>query len=54
MMSVDSNFNFLWTSTWGLSPSPVHMRPPEPDLLPRLDVINGWPLGLIFPQTIEF
>src|SRR6218665_594302 len=27
----------------GLTPSPVHMRPPEPDPL-RVDVINGWPL----------
>jgi len=31
---------------WGLTPSPVHMRPSEPDpLFPlRVDVINGWPL----------
>ena len=45
MTSVDSNFNFLCTSTWGLTPPPVHMRLSEPDLLPlRVDVINGWPL----------
>jgi len=24
----------VWTSTWGLTPSSVHMRPPEPDPLP--------------------
>src|SRR6218665_66881 len=31
MTSVDSNFNFLCASTWGLTPPPIHMRPPEPD-----------------------
>src|SRR6218665_3613178 len=34
----------MWTSTWGWTPSPVHMHPPEPDLPLRVDVINGWPL----------
>src|SRR6218665_1730029 len=49
MTSVDSNFlcDSVWTSTWGWTPSPVHMRPPEPDPLPlRVDVINGWPLTI--------
>ena len=32
------------------------MRPPHPDpLLLRVDVINGWPLSLTFPQeTVIF
>jgi len=40
------------TSTWGLIPTPVHMRPPEPDSPStlRVDVINGWPL---FPTTLQ-
>src|SRR6218665_2747066 len=46
MMSVDSNFNFLCGRSYGAGPPPpVHMRPPEPDTLPRrVDVINEWPL----------
>ena len=44
-MSVDSNFNFLCGRphvAW--PPSPVYMRPPEPDPPTlRVDVINGWP-----------
>src|SRR6218665_1422768 len=45
MMSVGSNFNFLCGRPHGAgTPSPGHMRPPEPDPLPlRVDVINGWP-----------
>src|SRR6218665_1697929 len=45
MTPVDSNFNFLCGRPHGAGPpSPVHMRPPEPDPLPlRVDVINGWP-----------
>src|SRR6218665_3661365 len=31
----------VYNYTWGLTPSPVHMRPPEPDPL-HVDVINGW------------
>ena len=43
MTSVDSNFNFLCGHTHGAGPpSPIHMRPSEPDPL-RVDVIDGWP-----------
>jgi len=28
MTSVDTNFNFLWTSTWGLTPRPHEPDPP--------------------------
>src|SRR6218665_266672 len=35
MTSVDSNFNFLCGHPHRAGPpSPIHMRPPEPDLLP--------------------
>src|SRR6218665_2362312 len=46
MTSVDSNFNFLCGLPHGAGPpSPVHMRPPEPDpSLLCVDVINGWPI----------
>src|SRR6218665_942271 len=46
MTSVDSNLNFLCGRPHGAGPpSPVHMRPPEPDPSPlRVVVINGWPL----------
>src|SRR6218665_3212163 len=46
MTSVDSNFNFLCGRPHEAGPpSPVHMRPPEPDPLPlRVDVINVWSL----------
>src|SRR6218665_3553916 len=49
MTSVDSNFNFLCgRPQGGWTPSPVHMRPAEPDPPPlRVDVINGWPLMLL-------
>src|SRR6218665_3776953 len=49
MTSVDSNFNFLCGRPQGAGPlPPVHMRPPEPDPSPlRVDVINGWPLGVL-------
>jgi len=43
--SVDSNFKFCVDVHLGLDPSPVDMRPPEPDPL-CVDVINGWPLTL--------
>ena len=36
MFSVDAHM--------GLTSSPIHMRPPEPDSLPlHVYVINGWP-----------
>ena len=47
-MSVDSHFNFLCGRLHGLDPlPPVHMRPPEPDPL-HVDVINGWPLIILY------
>jgi len=36
---------FCVASTWGLTPYPIHVRPPEPGPSPlRVDVINGWPI----------
>jgi len=38
-----TNFKFLCGRSHGAwHPPPIHMRPPEPDLPLRVDVINGW------------
>src|SRR6218665_1992933 len=52
-LSVDFNFNFLCGRPHGgWTPSPVHMRPPEPDTPLRVDVINGRPLvGALYLST---
>ena|SRR6218665_2568793 len=51
MTSVDSNFNFLCGRPHGAGPSPIHMRPPEPDPLPPPCEHHKW---MAPNQTVKY